>query len=376
MKHYSTYQSQFIEMFEGDKYPRISLDAIADEWLKGQAFKKDEICENGDKHCIHYGELFTKYGPVIKEVVSKTSVDLKKPSKNGDILFPASDVTPNGLARCSMLPYDNVVLGGDIIVLRPKEGYSPAYLSYAINQQTTQLLARVNGGLVKHLSAKGLKTVEIPIPSKEKQEEYIRIAEQADKSKFSNLKSQFIEMFGNLDTNIKSYPVTTVEKISLNLFAGGDKPEDTSTERTDRYIYPVWANGEGERGLMGYSKTYRVDKEALTISARGTIGYCAIREPYFTPIVRLITLIPNEKVDIVYLKYFFDQTGFESTGAVQGQLTIPTIKVKKVLVPPIEEQMKFAEVVKQADKSKLIQNTLLNNKLKFCYCYTPRHISS
>lgn len=180
---FSNLKSQFIEMFEGDKYPRISLDAIADEWLKGQAFKKDEICENGDKHCIHYGELFTKYGPVIKEVVSKTSVELKKPSKNGDILFPASDVTPNGLARCSMLPYDNVVLGGDIIVLRPKEGYSPAYLSYAINQQTTQLLARVNGGLVKHLSAKGLKTVEIPIPSKEKQEEYIRIAEQADKSK-------------------------------------------------------------------------------------------------------------------------------------------------------------------------------------------------
>ena len=169
---------------------------------------------------------------------------------------------------------------------------------------------------------------------------------------YSTYQSQFIEMFGNLDTNIKSYPVTTVEKISLNLFAGGDKPEDTSTERTDKYIYPVWANGEGERGLMGYSKTYRVDKEALTISARGTIGYCAIREPYFTPIVRLITLIPNEKVDIVYLKYFFDQTGFESTGAVQGQLTIPTIKVKKVLVPPIEEQMKFAEVVKQADKSK------------------------
>ena len=171
---------------------------------------------------------------------------------------------------------------------------------------------------------------------------------------YSTYQSQFIEMFGNLDTNIKSYPVTTVEKISLNLFAGGDKPEDTSTERTDKYIYPVWANGEGERGLMGYSKTYRVDKEALTISARGTIGYCAIREPYFTPIVRLITLIPNEKVDIVYLKYFFDQTGFESTGAVQGQLTIPTIKVKKVLVPPIEEQMKFAEVVKQADKSKYI----------------------
>ena len=176
-------KSQFIEMFERNKYPRLSLDAISKEWAKGQGFKKDDICEDGETQCIHYGELFTKYGPIINEVVSRTSVEKKKTSKKGDILFPASDVTPNGLARCSMLPFDDVILGGDIIILRPKENYNAAYLSYAINQQTSQLLTRVNGGVVKHMSAKGLKTVEIPIPPMDKQEEYIKIAEQADKSK-------------------------------------------------------------------------------------------------------------------------------------------------------------------------------------------------
>ena len=181
--------SQFIEMFEGNKYPRLSLDNIAKEWLKGQGFKKDDICEDGNTKCIHYGELFTKYGPVITEVASRTYVEKKKISKIGDILFPASDVTPNGLARCSMLPFNDVILGGDIIVLRPKDEYSPAYLSYAINQQTSQLLTRVNGGVVKHMSAKGLKTVEIPIPPKDKQEEYIQFAHQADKSEFELRKS-------------------------------------------------------------------------------------------------------------------------------------------------------------------------------------------
>ena len=179
-------KSQFIEMFEGNKYPRLSLDNIAKEWLKGQGFKKDDICEDGNTKCIHYGELFTKYGPVITEVASRTYVEKKKISKIGDILFPASDVTPNGLARCSMLPFNDVILGGDIIVLRPKDEYSPAYLSYAINQQTSQLLTRVNGGVVKHMSAKGLKTVEIPIPPKDKQEEYIQFAHQADKSEYYN----------------------------------------------------------------------------------------------------------------------------------------------------------------------------------------------
>ena len=183
---FTSLKSQFIEMFERNKYPRLSLDAISKEWAKGQVFKKDGICEDGETQCIHYGELFTKYGPIINEVVSRTSVEKKKTSKKGDILFPASDVTPNGLARCSMLPFDNVILGGDIIILRPKENYNAAYLSYAINQQTSQLLTRVNGGVVKHMSAKGLKTVEIPIPPMDKQEEYIKIAEQADKSKYIN----------------------------------------------------------------------------------------------------------------------------------------------------------------------------------------------
>lgn len=186
---FTSLKSQFIEMFERNKYPRLSLDAISKEWAKGQGFKKDDICEDGEIQCIHYGELFTKYGPIINEVVSRTSVEKKKTSKKGDILFPASDVTPNGLARCSMLPFDNVILGGDIIILRPKENYNAAYLSYAINQQTSQLLTRVNGGVVKHMSAKGLKTVEIPIPPIDKQEEYIQIAEQADKSKFELRKS-------------------------------------------------------------------------------------------------------------------------------------------------------------------------------------------
>ena len=54
-------------------------------------------------------------------------------------------------------------------------------------------------------------------------------------------------------------------------------------------------------GLLYYSKEYKTDKEAITISARGTIGYTQIRKPYFTAVVRLIVMIPNEKVNILYI---------------------------------------------------------------------------
>ena len=159
--------------------------------------------------------------------------------------------------------------------------------------------------------------------------------------------SQFIEMFGDK----KNGSVLTVGEISSRLFAGGDKPKDISLCKTEDYKYPVWANGIGENGLMGFGRTYQVDKKSLTISARGTIGYCSIREPYYTPVVRLIVIIPNEKIELTYLKYFFENTGFEKTGAVQGQLTIPILKKKKVYVPSIELQKKFVSIVQQADKS-------------------------
>lgn len=182
-------KSRFIEMFERNEYKRYTLDSIALNWLKGQPFKKDEILMDGKLPCIHYGELFTKYGPIIKEVYSRTNSEMRKASVSGDILFPASDVTPNGLSRCSMLPCNDVVLGGDIIVLRPKSEYNPSYISYAINQQKDQLMARVNGGVVKHMSAKSLKSVTIPIPPLSLQQQYVSFAEQADKSKFELNKS-------------------------------------------------------------------------------------------------------------------------------------------------------------------------------------------
>ena len=100
-------KSRFIEITKND-IERRALDDLSLEWFKGQGLKKDEIDENGNNYCIHYGELFTKYGPVIDEVVSKTSVVPSRVSSKGDILFPASDVTPNGLARCSEVEWGGV----------------------------------------------------------------------------------------------------------------------------------------------------------------------------------------------------------------------------------------------------------------------------
>ena len=174
-------KSRFIEKF--GNHMQKQLSDIATSWDKGQPFKKDSIIDNGARPCIHYGELY-KYGPVIDRVVSFTDEVAIKKSNNGDILFPASDVTPYGLARCSALMTNGVLLGGDIIVLRISNDNSPEYVSYAINMQQDQLIRRVTGSVVRHMSAKSLKTVEIPIPSLDAQHQFVSLLRQADKSKY------------------------------------------------------------------------------------------------------------------------------------------------------------------------------------------------
>ena len=155
------------------------------------------------------------------------------------------------------------------------------------------------------------------------------------------------------------YPKDEFINIAKEIYAGGDKPKDISKVKEGEYLYPVFANGYENEGLQGYSKVHRTGESAVTISARGTIGYSFIRNEKFTPIVRLITIIPNEKANVVYLKYAIDNLNISGSGTSQAQLTVPDIKKKKIIVPPIELQNKFAEFVKQIDKQKFeIENSL------------------
>lgn len=143
------------------------------KWGKGQSFSKEQILPNGKYKCIHYGELFG-YDEVIDKVKSTTNTQPIKKSSGQDILFPASDVTPIGLGRCSALQSKGILLGGDIIILELKNEYAPAYISYVINQNKQQIIDRVTGTTVKHINSKQLSEITIEITLN--RQEQMRIA--------------------------------------------------------------------------------------------------------------------------------------------------------------------------------------------------------
>ena len=141
-------------------------------------------------------------------------------------------------------------------------------------------------------------------------------------------------------------------EVAEQLIAGGDKPTDITVQKDKNHVYPVYANGVIDGGIQGYSSKARVNKPAVTIAARGTIGFCCIRDAGFTPVVRLISMVPDSSLDLTYLKYYIDSLNLAGSGTSQAQLTVPDFRMKPILIPKISDQHKFAALVAQVDKSR------------------------
>lgn len=156
--------------FEGDgDWEETTLGEVC-TFAKGKGLPKSEIVENGTFLCVHYGQLFTHYTEVIREVTSSTNMKNGVLSKKNDVLMPTSDVTPRGLAKASCIKDEKVVLGGDILIIRPdKIKVFGEFLSRYIRHLEAEILKLVTGSTVFHLYSSSMKLLELCFPSLEEQ---------------------------------------------------------------------------------------------------------------------------------------------------------------------------------------------------------------
>ncbi|WP_341201107.1 restriction endonuclease subunit S [Planomicrobium okeanokoites] len=167
--------------FDGE-WETVSLGKLGD-FTKGMALSKADISEEGEP-CILYGELYTKYGPVINQVQSRTNSNQSKRvlgTKN-DVLIPSSGETAIDIACASALEAENVLLGGDLNIFRPKENVSGVFLSYQINGVRKFKLSKLaQGASVVHLYSNSLKKFKVKIPTYEEQQKIANLLKSLDR---------------------------------------------------------------------------------------------------------------------------------------------------------------------------------------------------
>ena len=220
------------------------------------------------------------------------------------------------------------------------------YVYYYLLNNINILENGFTGSGLKHLSKSYLQNIQIPLPPLEIQEEIVKEIEGYEKiingcrEVVNNWKPRF-------EIN-EEWEKVKLENVCKKIFAGGDKPKNYSKTRTNNYQIPVYSNGIKENGLYGFTDKAVVNDEAITVSARGTIGFVCVRKTPFVPIIRLITAIPDK--DIVmseYLSYILDSKINVDNGSSIPQLTVPDFKTIKIPLPPLEIQQEIVAKIEE-----------------------------
>ena len=168
----------------GGKWKTQRLGEIA-LFFKGSGLSKTDLSLDGNRRCIHYGELYTLYEECISEVLHGTDREgLFFRSRCNDVLMPGSDVTPDGLATASCISIPDIVLGGDILVIRvPADILNGVFLAaHVIRSFRNQVMKLVSGTTVFHLYGRDMANFTFAAPCVEEQNAIVAVLSDITKA--------------------------------------------------------------------------------------------------------------------------------------------------------------------------------------------------
>mgnify|MGYP002543942643 CR=1 FL=1 len=301
--------------------------------------------------------------------------------ENNDVLF--AKITPcmeNGKGAIVHGLTNGIGMGStEFHVLRPINGISSPYWLLALTRMPIfreRAAKNMSGtGGQKRVSASYLDHFMVGLPAIEEQRRFEAIYRQADKSKFGDFKSQFIEMYYN------THNKQTLESV-CPIMSKGITPKYVESSSV-LVINQACIHWDGQRlgNIKYHNEEIPVRKRILesgdvllNATGNGTLGRCCVficpsdNNTYINDghVIALSTdravILPevlntylslNDTQAEIYRQYVTGSTN-------QVDIVFSDIKKMKVPVPSMDEQILFVEVLKQADKSKsVIQKALV-----------------
>lgn len=248
----------------------------------------------------------------------------------------------------------------DLVIIHPnKEKINPHFLASYINLASGVINAHLVGAVQQHFNVGAAKKMKIPLPPihiqnriasiiqglNDKIELNNKINENLEQQAQAIFRSWFLDYLPFNSIKPTHWKFCTLGE-TTKMSAGGDKPKGISNIKSTEYPYPIYSNGLDNEGLYGYTNEAKIFAESVTVSARGTIGFVCLRHIPYVPIVRLVTLIPNENlISAKYLYLYLKQLHISGTGTTQQQLTVPDFRKTEILIPDKITMDKFTNLM-------------------------------
>ena len=259
--------------------PHLRFPEFSGEWKtdtlqsvatisKGAGISKDQLSEQGQP-CILYGELYTKYrSEIIDTIISKTEIDPKKlvRSQANDVIIPCSGESAAEIATARCVKQSNVLLGGDLNIIRLKGEHDGSFFAYQLNGKRKYDIAKVAQGVsVVHLYGEHLKGVKVNYPSATEQKKISSLLALIDQR--IETQKKIIEKYESLIRGISNKLLYEFEGASVRL---GDILIDRSERTQINNQHEVLSSTV--KGIFSQREYFSKD-----IASENNVGYKIIR---------------------------------------------------------------------------------------------------
>ena len=251
-------------------------------------------------------------------------------------------------------------------LVKPNDDCDITFLHYYLT--FCDLSPYVTGTTRQKLTQKSLVSIPVILPSIGEQRSFVSIVQQADKSKFSDFKSRFIEMFGDQEKNTRGFKHYSFTDVSD--FQGGSQPpkNEWSSSHKDGYIRMLQIRDftQSEKDNIEYvkisSSTKQCDENDVLIGRYGASVGKILTGLAGAYNVAIMKCIPNPSIiDNCYLYYYLNSKYFQdriikisSSRGAQAGFNKEDLSTFKIVAPPLPLQASFKAIVQQADKSKYL----------------------
>ena len=266
--------------YKGD-WSKRKLNEIC-QFFKGNGLSKSDLSNEGFP-CILYGELYTTYkNEVISDIISKTNTTLSNLflSRNNDLIIPGSGEDPIDIAVARAIYQNDIILGGDLNILRPKSNVSAAFLSYQLNGvRRYDIAKKAQGKSIVHLHNSDLKEVLVSIPSYEEQLHIVKLLTKIDE--MIEIQSKIIDDYNSLKMGIYNWMFkencADYKLKQLANIVKGDQINNNQLLSNGSYYMM-----NGGTLPSGYLDSYNVSENTISISEGGnSCGYVQFNKERF-----------------------------------------------------------------------------------------------
>ena len=371
-----------------DELKKYKLKNIVN-FYKGNNLSKSDITDNGIYPCILYGELYTKYSEIAYHICSKTNSYTKNQfiSKQNDVLIPCSGETAIDISTSTCLLEDNILIGGDLNVLRPinQDG---KYLSYLLCNKKRIIIAKyAQGDSIVHLYGEKISNIDVDLPSKKEQEKIADFLSLLDKKielqqrriealkiykkgliqqlfNLNDCEEKHVSDFGNILTG------TTPSKAISKYWTNGNIAWITPTDITESK--DIYTSNE-KLTIDGLNAGKFIPAGSILITCIASIGKNAILKVNGSCNQQINAIIPNDNFNPDYLYYLFElkRDYLLSIAGTSATSIINKSAFEKLVfkVHDIKVQNKIALILNclelkfETEKSKLAKLRLLKESL-------------